>query len=59
MKSNYFDSIPKKEPLQRQRSEEERIGSMRYIYDIDQNDNRVLVCRKPLSKITGIGYSLQ
>lgn len=59
LKSEHFDNIPAKQTLKRQRSEEEVIGNMRYIYDVDENDNRVLVRRKSLSKISGIGYSLR
>ena len=59
LKAEHFNTIPTKQTLKRQRSEEEVIGDMRYIYDVDENDNRVLVRRKSLSKISGIGYSLQ
>ena len=59
LKAEHFESIPLKQTLKRQRSEQEVIGNMRYIYDIDENDNRVLVRRKSLSKMSGVGYSLQ
>ena len=60
MKADHFNAlVPKKEQLKRQRSEEEIIGQMRYIYEVDENDQRKFVRRKSLSKITGTGYSLQ
>eukprot|EP01083_Nonionella_stella_P169045 572291_1 len=58
MKSDHFDSL-QKATLKRQRSEEVVVGKMKYIYDVDANDNRTFNRRKSLSKFTGTGYSLR
>ena len=60
LKSDHFNAIiPKKDVLIRQRSEEEIVGQMRYIYEVDANGNRKFIRRKSLSKISGTGHSLQ
>ena len=60
MKSNHFERISiAKTELSRKRSVQEQIGQMRYIYQVEPNGERKLIKRKSLSKITGLGHSLQ
>ena len=61
-KPKYVDGNMAMGSLMKQKSvrkEEEVVGTMRYIYEVDQNGNRTLVRRLPIRKISAPDNSIE